>query len=295
MDMLARRPRVTWKSRAVAPLRLLVRRPRTSAAVAGLMLLAGGWAWWATQLWGLSDIGDPFDVAAFLAVRVPNDRNAFFEYRDAASMISATRRANGNGPRLRGYSGEWSKSDQPWRDFTVKARPALDLWRSGSEKPDYFYDHPEGLGMKTILPVTQELSFLARLAILEGSRLEESGDMVGAWGWYRAALRASRHTGRHGFQVERLSGVAIHDQASKALTRWASNPRADAAMLRRALSEVIAIDAMTVPQSETVKLHYLMVVHSMADPDLIEDVLVMNMCQDPVDWSQQLPVPRVVK
>jgi len=295
MDTVPRRPATLRVSRAIAPLRLAGRHPGASAALAGLLLLAGTWIWWATQLRGLPDIGDPFDVKAFMAVRVPDDRNAFFEYRDAASMVTAARRAIGWGPKWETYSQEWAKAGQPWRDMVVKVRPALDLWRSGSEKPDYLYEHPQALSMKTLLPVTQELGVLGRLAVLEGSRLEGSGDMAGAWGWYRAALRASRHNGRHGFQVERLGGAALHDEASKALTRWASDPRVDAALLRRALGEVIAIDAMTAPQSDTVKNHYLILADAMVDPDLIEEVLVMNMYQDSVDWSQQLPVPRAAQ
>ena len=225
---------------------------------------------------------------------MPEDRNAFFGYQEATEIIRAARRARSTRtlPQWDTYSTEWSKVAQPWRDATALFRPALDLWRSASEKPDYLYEHHGGFSAKTILPVTTELGFLGRMGLLEGSRLEESGDVLGAWGWYRAALRASRHNGRHGFQVERLGGAALHDQASKSLTRWASDPRVDAGMLRRALGEVIAIDAMTVPQSETVKIHYLMLSHTMADPDLIDDVLVTNVFDDSTDLTQKLPVPQ---
>ena len=149
--------------------------------------------------------------------------------------------------------------------------------------------------MSTLLPVTQNLRNLGRLGVLEGSRLESEGDMAGAWGWYRAALRSSRHTGQHGLMVERLVGAAMHDDASKALTRWASDPRVDAPLLRRALDEVIAIDAMTVPRSETTKAGYLLFVHSLADPNLIEDTLLYKNPDDPGDWCEDLPVPLAAK
>ena len=44
------------------------------------------------------------------------------------------------------------------------------------------------------------------LALLEASRLEEQGDMAGAWGWYRAALRATYHMGLRGTRRARISG-----------------------------------------------------------------------------------------
>src|SRR5262249_10347918 len=46
------------------------RRVRVAALVA-LALVAGPPLWWATQLVGLPDIGDPFDVAAFRAMAIP--------------------------------------------------------------------------------------------------------------------------------------------------------------------------------------------------------------------------------
>ena len=39
--------------------------------------------WWSTILNGLPDIGDPFDVAAFRAFRIPEDKNAFTFFRRA--------------------------------------------------------------------------------------------------------------------------------------------------------------------------------------------------------------------
>jgi len=60
----------TWRARAMGSIRAARRHPGGSAALAGL------WAWWATQLWGLPDIGEPFGVAAYDAVRVPDVRNA---------------------------------------------------------------------------------------------------------------------------------------------------------------------------------------------------------------------------
>ncbi len=277
--------------------RFLSRHRLASAVVALVGMVIGLWAWWATQLWGLPDIGDPFDVAAFENVHVPDDRNAFLWYRDAASLTTALSRKMQAEKRqaMRKFEGEWSKASPAWRDFLAQSGEALAIWRAGSEKPDARYDHPEGISIRTLLPVTMELRTLAKLGILEGARLEAEGDMAGAWGWYRGALRSSRHSGKHGFLIERLTGGAMHKDASDALTRWASDPKVDAPMLRQALDEVIAIDAMTVPRSETVKLEYLLLIHTLDDPNLIEDVLLRREAGEPADWCQELPVSDTVK
>lgn len=279
--------------------RAVGRRPWLAAGVALAVVLAIGWAWWATQLWGLPDIGDPFDVAAFESETVPDDRNAFLWYRDAAALtrqIARGRQARKE-PAIRpdGFAdGDWSKADPAWRDSLAGSGEALALFKAGSEKPDARYDHPEGISIRTLLPISMELGTLARLAVLEGSRLQSEGDLAGAWGWLRVALRASRHSGKHGSQIERLIGGAMHKVASKGITLWASDPRVDAPLLRRALAEVIEADAMTVPLAETAKLEYRLFVASMSDPNLIEDFLVSNNF-DEKDWSQRLPVPDAAK
>jgi hypothetical protein len=119
--------------------------------------------------------------------------------------------------------------------------------------------------------------------------------MAGAWGWYRATLRASRHLGKHGCPPERLFGTWMHEKASKALARWASDPRVDAGMLRRALEEVIAIDAMTVPASEPLKLGYRLFLNSLDDPNLIEDLLIGQELQASANWSRFLPGPEATR
>jgi hypothetical protein len=288
----------TTRRRSTVGIAKVLGRHRMATAVLALVgLLAGVWAWWATQLWGLPDVGDPFDVAAFEAFHIADDRNAFHWYRDAAAksvVIWLRFQANNTSDRLLDGPANWQQATPAWRDLLAESGEALKLWRIGSEKPDARYDHADGLSMRTLLPITDQLRFLSRMAVLEGSRLEAEGNMAGAWGWYRATLRSSRHTGKHGFQVERLFGAAMHERASEALTRWASDPRVDAPMLRLALDEVIAIDAMTVPRSETLKVHYLVFVHSLDDPNLIEDMILFR-DDDEGDWCEELPIPLAAK
>src|SRR6516225_10600951 len=82
-------------------LQLLRKRLRQLARVTlvlaiGLALVATALAvWWWKSLEGLPDIGDPFDVAAYCAIRVPADQNAFTFLRRAdealTPMLAGTR------------------------------------------------------------------------------------------------------------------------------------------------------------------------------------------------------------
>ena len=70
------------------------------------------------------------------------------------------------------------------------------------------------------------------LALLEASRLEEQGDMAGAWGWYRTALRASTTSACTGSDPS----VIAHDWRGELLNRltdWSADQRTTPAMLRR--------------------------------------------------------------
>ena len=44
--------------------------------------------WWLNSLNGLPDIGDPFDVAAFRAFRLPDEQNAFTYLRRASEKLT---------------------------------------------------------------------------------------------------------------------------------------------------------------------------------------------------------------
>ena len=58
-----------------------------SRAAMLLAMVAGPPLWWRMQLLGLPDIGDPFDVKAFRAFTIPDDRNAYVLYRQAATRL----------------------------------------------------------------------------------------------------------------------------------------------------------------------------------------------------------------
>src|SRR4051812_48640871 len=74
-------------SRLVAPMRRLNIRRRWRDLLVLLAIVPAAWLWWAAQLWGLPDIGDPFDVEEFRAQTIPDDRNAFVLYRQASTLF----------------------------------------------------------------------------------------------------------------------------------------------------------------------------------------------------------------
>lgn len=254
-------------ARLTAPLRWLGRsrrRVRVASFVLAVVVLGVAIALWrAAWVWDLPDVGDPFDVSELNAVAVPSDRNAFVAYGVASSaMVRLRLKAS---EREIDWDAPWSKIRADLRAWVEQNQEALDLWRYGTQQPDALYHPPAELRFGTTLPMTQDLRFFGYLAGLQGSRLEEQGDMAGAWGWYRALLRSSRHTGRHGVIVERGVGARLHELACKRITHWAADERTGADLLRQARDEVTAIDRMSSPLSDVLKVEYLMSLKALRD------------------------------
>jgi hypothetical protein len=241
-----------------------LRRPVAVIILIMLALCAAVMTWQYTSLRGLPDIGDPFDVAAFSAIQVRDEDNAYVLYRQAAAKLRDKDRV---------FSRDWATASEADKQWLEENREALELWKLGTERPDASFIKPADLTLDTDLEIPLKVRALTWLSCLEASRLESIDDVRGAWVWHRAALRTSRHLGRHSTLIERLIGVSIHAQAANRITAWAKRPQVDAGMLRQALSNIELSDEMASPQSEWVKTEYLTFIHSMERPDLLKALI----------------------
>jgi hypothetical protein len=242
-------------------------RGRLLAGVVSVALAAimGTSIWRLQSVDGIPDMGDPFDVAAALRpIPLADDENAYVLYGEAkARFVRVPASMSQLIPTLKTLT--WPKASPAIRDYLEQNRAAMESWRKGSERSEALYHQPGELAMDTLLPLVQDMRTLVILAGLEGSRLEEEGAMARAWEWYRAMLRYSRLIGRHGVLIERLVGSSMLEEAAARIVPWAADPRVDARLLRRALAETLAADALTPPLSEALTLEYLMFVRDLRE------------------------------
>ena len=77
------------------------------------------------------------------------------------------------------------------------------------------------------------------LAILEGSRRQESGDAAAAWDNYRSVLQMITHCRRRGSTVQHYTGRRANRWLQHGLTNWAADPKTTIAQLHVALDEVL--------------------------------------------------------
>jgi hypothetical protein len=226
----------------------------------------------------IPDLGEPFDVRAF---QDGGSDDAFPLYREAFSRyVAPSRAAKPDRSLPLFYDVMDVRLNSGWASPEVKAwiganLEALALWRRATERSGLgyvpfdrrgfgaeWYDAGDGTDTKTgkhssLRVDDPERGMLRWLASREAVRLEQDGDLAGAWNWHRAVLRYSRHVGMRSLFADRLQAVELHRLACEQGESWASDPQVDAGMLRRALDDALALSAMTPPLSDAIKADYL--------------------------------------
>lgn len=218
-------------------------------------------------LMDVPDIREPFDLEEFGHVDVAPEENAFELYRAAAAKLAPETVALRQQCNDALDAGSIQISEE-LRDLLEKNRGALELFWQASERPEAVYVQQAEMTFVTQLTLLNSLADLNRLALLDALRLEATGEPVVAWDWYAAVLRSSRHAGRHGGMVERDIGIAIHSRIGPAILQWSANPKLTSEDFRRALADVRAIYARTVPPSQGLRSEYLITRQYYANIDL---------------------------
>ncbi len=237
---------------------------RALIAIATLAATVAVWliAWRATSLRGLPRV-EPFDVVAAGTVAIPEAENAYTSYRAAAAKLAEPPRGISGG-----FPSSWDDIPRAERDWFFASGDAVGLWLEGTARDRSVYHQPKDMRFDTNLDVAHKLRFLARLGLMAGLRMESQGELEEAWDWYRAVLRCSRHIEMHGGFVERLYGIGMINAASGPVQVWSDHPNLNVGLLRKALDELVAIDAMTPPYSQNLRAEYYFTAGLLDDPDL---------------------------
>ena len=233
-----------WKRRGLLVLYALV------AIVFGVV------GWRGLSLWRLPDIGPPFDLERLGTVEVPDSENSIPLYVEAAKRVKA------HDAELMALDNkawnvvDWAVLDPAIRRWVDESRPALEPWLRATERADALLVQPRQMIYSAIIEPIQKIRELSRLAILEGGRLEDSGDLGEAWRIYAGVLRSSRHVGKHGGAMQRYNGYVLLTRAMPVISRWVERPTVNPDLLRRAIRDIETCQAMTSPVSELVRVEY---------------------------------------
>src|SRR5262249_39065349 len=107
----------------------------------------------------------------------------------------------------------WGKAAPEVRRWVESNRQALEVWRTGADRPEALFVQPEEMTITTAPSAIQSVRHLARAGLLEGSRREQAGGLGGAWGGggvrSPAALRRSPNMEMRGVRVFRVIGGSM--------------------------------------------------------------------------------------
>ncbi len=240
----------------LAPVRWLMKTWRRIGVLVAVILavVAAIPIWWVIQLAGLPDIGDPFDVAAFRAAAIPDDRNAFVLYRQAAALFRPLKGRNMTLGPPGTHPPRWPMLNREAREWVEANRDALALCRRAAERPEALVPAP---GFEQEYAEFGRIDSLQSLILIEATRLEQEGDMAGAWSWYRTHCRTASLIGSRGTTYRRYRALAWQVMLLKRLTEWAADPRTSPEQVRQALDVMIECAAIVPSDSYTLKADYL--------------------------------------
>jgi hypothetical protein len=213
---------------------------------------------------------------------VEDDENAFTFYKSAVSMLppSTGKVLVNEGVEAVRTGRGWAEISPEVRQYLEESQDALAEWKRGTELDEAVYIQVATADFTALIPVTQPLRAFARLAVLQALRDLDEGRPDEAWQWLRAVLRSSRHTGKHGFLIERLVGVALHRMAASSIAAWATHEDVSLADLQSALAEVREIQKLTAPNSDSLKAEYMTSTNTISRAHILREV---------VNYARQIP------
>ncbi len=153
-----------------------------------------------------------------------------------------------------GPNAGWSKVAPELRDWAAENREVLERFRAACDQADgIVHSRFDQFGMFSYL----NLGEFASLALLEASRLEERGDMAGAWVWYRTVFRMKVHVMRRASVFQRFIASGNCSALRPQMAGWASDRRTTAPLLRQALADVLSGEPKPEWDAFSLKVDYL--------------------------------------
>ena len=246
------------------------RRPLLLAFYTLIAAVLAAFLWRRSQLAGLPDVGEPFDVAAFRSpARVPDDRNVFVLYRQASDRYREMTDAE-----VKSFNNanlEWTRADATLRRWVSDNDEALSLFRAGSARPEFVLEISDDFAVEAAMAANNELAShlgsIGTAGIFKAGRLRAEGDRAGAWTLLNAIARASRHMQWAAPTANgRMHGIMLTQYSRELVAAWANDPAVIAPMLCRALADLAIAEALTPPLSITYRQEYLRTAESLKNP-----------------------------
>lgn len=207
-------------------------------------------------LWQVPDVTLPFDVEDVIQAEVPRDEDAFVRY--TTSMQFARRHlvnwSNDAITEAMNFDDKWDPRLDQW---LTENRLALEHFRAAGELRQAGGPSLRTADHSTTISLHADFSYLAKLSVAEGMRLERADDLEAAWLNHRANLRCAHHAEKPGFSLCCLFANAVRGFAFEGIRRWAEHPGLTPERLRSARQELDIHLGQRMPITDVGKADYL--------------------------------------
>jgi hypothetical protein len=256
--------------------RVLVVAELFAAIVCGVVV------WWLTGGVGLPDIGEPFDDESVVARPVLSKSNAGVLWEQALAHYTAPPAIKATNSRNQRYiQSHTDPGADAWLDAN---REAVSLFLEGSARDDYvIFPEPPPDPERRRVP-RYNVNVLVLPTLLEGDRRAARGDLEGAWSCYRAVFRYCRLIGYGGPMSMRGFAGRQRSDALRRLSTWGDDPRTSSDLLRKALADVLALEAITPDDGAAVRGIYREVMGQLNRPNSTLSRFETGLPAGPNDW-----------
>jgi hypothetical protein len=244
-----------------------------------LLSVATPIAYQAFEVLSTPDIGEPFDIEAFTSYTLPKERNAFVHYRKAIDVLVPAEKVEEDFhiehpwnffESVDAAEEGWEHAAPEVRHWVAVNRPALDEMRRAAERTDCLQfplrEVLRGYGFSRV-SWTDPLEECAQLEALEAARLSAEGHPAEAWTCCRTLLRTGRLLSMHTDQMGSMVASTIGQMGALHGIRWSSQGGVSTEELRQAIQDMGSIEEMKTPNSDTIKIEYIMIRESTMSPD----------------------------
>lgn len=262
-------PRIHWLDIPLAPLYWLERaRGRRRVALAGLyglvLVVGGSLVGREAVLWQLPAAPEPFDLARYGHVDLPEVDNAMVFTTEAGALLVADRgvfaredqRFNDLFLKVPSDAWDWNRADAADRAWLAANRDALAVWLTGTYCRDAVAVPPERRTLAESLDTVSRLRVLCHLGMLEATRRQAEGDLAGAWVYHRGVIRSGLHAARHGGINTAMIGSGILRLALPSVTRWLEAPGMTPDLLHQAILDLAACRGLATTPADLIRAEY---------------------------------------
>ncbi|HXY35293.1 MAG TPA: hypothetical protein VEI07_13765, partial [Planctomycetaceae bacterium] len=140
------------------PRRWRLLTPRKVSVAIVLLLVAAPLGYRAIELLSTPDVGEPFDLEAFRAYTLPDEKNAFTHYRKVPALFVSDGKVLETDPSVKPQDfmasvtaalEDWTRAIPAVRKWVALNRSALDEWKRGADCEEGLDVLPDAVAVQT--------------------------------------------------------------------------------------------------------------------------------------------------